>query len=162
MLVARAPRALTRRRPWSRPSILTSSSSSPLVASRPSSSSTAAPGTVPPIVGTAPDMPRHLVLHTPHPTATWPSHLDSTSPLYRALAQRWAKHPQLSKLGFAISDAGKGPVAQPWDPKRAKFDEPPPQEGALEESVGSLARTRSHVDACRRRARVTKLDQVTD
>lgn len=107
-------------------------------------------------------MPRHLVLHTPHPTATWPSHLDSTSPLYRSLAQRWAKHPQLSKLGFAVSDAGKGPVAQPWDPKRAKFDEPPPQEGALEESVGSLARTRSHVDACRRRAHMAQLDQVTD
>ncbi|GAA5890681.1 hypothetical protein JCM8208_004960 [Rhodotorula glutinis] len=138
MLVARATRTFNQRRPWSRPSILASrSSSSPLAHSRPSSSSSTAPGTVPPIVGTAPDMHRHLVLHTPHPTATWPSHLDSISPLYRTLAQRWAKHPQLSKLGFAVSDAGNGPVAQPWDPNRGKFDEPPTQQGAPEESYSA-------------------------
>ncbi|GAA5924077.1 hypothetical protein JCM3775_005589 [Rhodotorula graminis] len=136
MLVARAPRTLAHRAPRLRPSIL-ASPSSPSSHSRPSSTSAPAPATVPPIVGTAPDMPRHLVLHTPHPTASWPSHLDSTSTLYRTLAQRWAHHPKLSKLGFAVSDAGKGPVDQPWDPSRGKFDVPPPPEGAPEESYSA-------------------------
>ncbi|BGP40817.1 hypothetical protein JCM10450v2_004820 [Rhodotorula kratochvilovae] len=76
-------------------------------------------------------MPRHLLIHAPHPSATWPSHLDSTSPLYRTLADRWGKHPELSKLGFGMTDAGTGPVGQEWDPQRSKLDKP--DEGAAEE-----------------------------
>ncbi|GAA6048485.1 hypothetical protein JCM3770_003781 [Rhodotorula araucariae] len=86
---------------------------------------------VPPVVGSAPQMPRHLLIHAPHPTNTWPSHLDSTSPLYRALAQRWATHPELSKLGFGVTDAGTGPIDVAWDPKRSKLDKP--DDGPAEE-----------------------------
>ncbi|BGP25330.1 ferredoxin [Rhodotorula toruloides] len=78
----------------------------------------------PPVIGSAPQYPRHLVIHTPHPTSTWPSHLESVSHLYRELGQRWAKHPELSKLGFGMSDGGTGPVEEQWDSRKSKFDEP--------------------------------------
>ncbi|TNY21038.1 Sucrase/ferredoxin-like-domain-containing protein [Rhodotorula diobovata] len=85
----------------------------------------------PAVVGTAPDMQRHLLIHTPHRATSWPSHLDSVSPLYRALAHRWANNPKLADIAFNFTDAGTGQVEQEWDPTRGKFEEPPadaPQE----------------------------------
>lgn len=76
-------------------------------------------------------MQRHLLIHTPHRATSWPSHLDSVSPLYRALAHRWANNPKLADIAFNFTDAGTGQVEQEWDPTRGKFEEPPadaPQE----------------------------------
>ncbi|GAA6032585.1 hypothetical protein JCM8097_004828 [Rhodosporidiobolus ruineniae] len=87
-----------------------------------SSSSSSSP---PPVIGSAPSMPRHLLIHTPHPVPTWPSHLNAVSPLYAGLGERWAKHPELSRLGFNFTDAGKGEAREAWDPTRSKFEKPP-------------------------------------
>ncbi|BGP16906.1 hypothetical protein JCM10213v2_004914 [Rhodosporidiobolus nylandii] len=76
-------------------------------------------------------MPRHLLIHTPHPSSTWPSHLESTSRLYREVGKQWAKDDKLSKIGFNMTDGGQGTVEQEWDPSRPKFEEPP--EGGAEE-----------------------------
>ncbi|GAA5891716.1 hypothetical protein JCM6882_006179 [Rhodosporidiobolus microsporus] len=88
---------------------------------------------IPPVVGSGGTYPRHLLLHTPHPASTWPSHLDSTSALYREMNKRWAKHPELSRIGFNFTDAGAGEVmaGQEWDAGRNKFEQPP--EGQEEE-----------------------------
>ncbi|KAI5480173.1 ferredoxin [Pseudohyphozyma bogoriensis] len=59
------------------------------------------------LVGSAPFYTRHLVIHTPHPPSTWPSRIESASPLYVGLAERWGRHEELSKVGFAFSDGGK-------------------------------------------------------
>lgn len=98
-----------------------------------SSSSSAAAPPIPPVVATAPELTRHLLIHTPHPSATWPSHLSAVSPLYQALAE--LKDPALKGFGFNYTDAGNGDVAegQEWDPRAGKFDAP--KEGQLEEFV---------------------------
>ncbi|GAA5854128.1 hypothetical protein JCM8547_008239 [Rhodosporidiobolus lusitaniae] len=98
-----------------------------------SSSSTSSPSSIPPVVGTAPSSPRHLLIHTPHPDSTWPSHLDSVSPLYRTLGQRWAKSDskELRELGFNFTDAGKGAERKEWDKEIGRFERP--EEGGEEE-----------------------------
>lgn len=95
-----------------------------------------ASSSIPPVIGSAPQYPRHLVIHTPHPTSTWPSHLESVSRLYRELGQRWGKHPELSKLGFGMSEGGSGSVEQRWDSTRSKFDAPAEPDAGKEECVG--------------------------
>jgi hypothetical protein len=83
------------------------------------------PASAPGVVGSAPELSRHLLIHTPHPTATWPSHLHATSPLAKLLQDKWQTQPELAKLGFNFTDGGQGTVAQAWDPSRTKFDDPP-------------------------------------
>ncbi|GAA5863910.1 hypothetical protein JCM3774_004415 [Rhodotorula dairenensis] len=78
----------------------------------------------PAVVGSAPELSRHLLIHTPHPTATWPSHLHAASPLAKHLQDRWQERPELAKLGFNFTDGGQGSPVQAWDPTRTKFDEP--------------------------------------
>lgn len=85
---------------------------------------------MPAVVGTAPVMDRHLILHVNHEASTWPSHLESTSELYRELGKRTSK--KLKGLGFNVSDAAmsvqgtrRGQVS--WDPARSRFE--PPMEG---------------------------------
>lgn len=90
-------------------------------AAAPPESAASAPG----VVGSAPELSRHLLIHTPHPTATWPSHLHATSPLAKLLQEKWQARPDLARLGFNFTDGGHGTVAQAWDPTRTKFDEPP-------------------------------------
>ncbi|GAA5987959.1 hypothetical protein JCM10908_007290 [Rhodotorula pacifica] len=89
-------------------------------------------GSVPAVVGSAPELSRHLLIHTPHPTSTWPSHLHATSPLAKHLHDRWQANPQLAKIGFNFTDGGDMKVTQAWDPSRTKFDEPP-ADAAVEE-----------------------------
>lgn len=89
-------------------------------AAAPLKGTASAPG----VVGSAPELSRHLLIHTPHPTATWPSHLHATSPLAKLLQDKWQAQPELAKLGFNFTDGGHGTVAQAWDPTRTKFDEP--------------------------------------
>ncbi|BGP32809.1 hypothetical protein JCM10296v2_004593 [Rhodotorula toruloides] len=96
-----------------------------------------ASSSTPPVIGSAPQYPRHLVIHTPHPTSTWPSHLESVSRLYRELGRRWAKHPELSKLGFGMSDGGSGPVEALWEPAKSKFDEPGESHAGNEEQYSA-------------------------
>ncbi|CEQ41980.1 SPOSA6832_03762 [Sporobolomyces salmonicolor] len=97
------------------------------LSSTPSRPSTASSSSTPPLIGSAPYYPRHLVIHTPHPSSSWPSHLESTSRLYKELGKRWAGHPELSKLGFGVTDGGKATEEKgaEWSPERTKFDEPP-------------------------------------
>ncbi|GJN91172.1 hypothetical protein Rhopal_004190-T1 [Rhodotorula paludigena] len=92
------------------------------------SASLAAP---PPVIGSGPAYPRHLLIHANQPATRWPSHLEAVSPLYRQLGKRFAAHPDLAKLGFSFTDAGNWPVEEQWDAARTKFDEP--REGGGEE-----------------------------
>lgn len=91
--------------------------------------STATVSPPPPLVGSAPEYPRHLIIHASQQATDWPSHLESTSQLYKELGARWAKHPELKKLGFGLSDAGTRQQhtekAERWDRNRARFEEPP-------------------------------------
>lgn len=79
----------------------------------------------PAVVGSAPELSRHLLIHTPHPTSTWPSHLHASSPLAKHLQDIWQARPELAKLGFNFTDGGQGTAVQSWDPTRTKFDVPP-------------------------------------
>ncbi|GAA6007049.1 uncharacterized protein JCM10292_003441 [Rhodotorula paludigena] len=85
----------------------------------------------PPVIGSGPAYPRHLLIHANQPATSWPSHLEAVSPLYRQLGKRFAAHPGLAKLGFSFTDAGSEPVEEQWDVTRSKFDEP--REGGREE-----------------------------
>lgn len=89
----------------------------------------------PPVIGSGPAYPRHLLIHANQPATSWPSHLEAVSPLYRQLGKRFAAHPGLAKLGFSFTDAGNEPVEKQWDATRSKFDEP--REGGGEECVRS-------------------------
>ncbi|GAA5826601.1 hypothetical protein JCM5353_008924 [Sporobolomyces roseus] len=80
---------------------------------------------IPPLIGTAPYYPRHLIIHTPHPSKTWPSHLESTSELYETLSKRWNKLQGLKDLGFAFSESMTlGKAEKEWDPNRNRFQSP--------------------------------------
>lgn len=74
------------------------------------------PISVPATLGTAPAYSRHLLLRTPHPSSSWPARFESVSPLYKALGERWGKHPELKKLGFSFADGGLGEGTEKWDP----------------------------------------------
>ncbi|GAA5935241.1 uncharacterized protein JCM15063_000979 [Sporobolomyces koalae] len=94
---------------------------------------------VPAVIGSAPEYSRHLVIHSAHPASTWPSHLESTSPLFRELARRWTTASDgtpapLRSLGFTFSEDLKSEhaVRQPWDPSRSKFDQLPSKKGEQE------------------------------
>ena len=97
----------------------------------------------PPVVGTAPSLKRHLILHTPHASDTWPSHLETESSLYRALGERSQKlagggsgstNCVLGQgWGFTLSDAavmakeqgikdGGTRGIRRWDSRRSRFD----------------------------------------
>lgn len=94
-------------------------------------SSTTSP---PPLVGTAPAYARHLILHgPPNSHSSWPSHLESVSPLLKQLGARWGKHPELRKLGFTFAEGKVGTkvVGGAWGKTSGRFKEP--QEGAEEE-----------------------------
>ncbi|SCV69842.1 BQ2448_1236 [Microbotryum intermedium] len=113
-----------------RRSTSSSSTSSPSSSSSAADKTAANTTTIPALIGSAPQLKRHLVIHTHHDASTWPSHLESTSALYKQLGQRWAKLPQLSKLGFGMSDLGsrkgKGAMDQVgrWDRTTNRFEEP--------------------------------------
>ncbi|ORY89767.1 Sucrase/ferredoxin-like-domain-containing protein [Leucosporidium creatinivorum] len=97
--------------------------------------STPSSSSLPPLVGTAPEYKRHLILHVNQEAKDWPSHLDSTSKLYKELGERFGKHPVLSKSGFGVSDAGtrqQGEKPEKWDSSRPRFEEP--VEGKEQES----------------------------
>lgn len=93
----------------------------------------------PPVVGTAPSLKRHLILHTPHASDTWPSHLETESSLYRALGERSHKltgggtdRVMGQGWGFTFSDAAATNEEDPkdhgtrgmrrWDSRRSRFD----------------------------------------
>jgi hypothetical protein len=89
---------------------------------------------LPALVGTAPEYQRHLILHAPQLVRDFPSHLESTSKLYKELGARFSKHPVLSKSGFGMSEAGtreQGEQPEKWDSSRSRFEEP--AEGQEEE-----------------------------
>ncbi|GAA5977944.1 hypothetical protein JCM11641_004340 [Rhodosporidiobolus odoratus] len=86
-------------------------------------SSTSSDSSIPAVIGTAPQMQRHLLVHTPQSADSWPSHLDSASSLYRQLGNLWSTNPDLQHIGFNFTDAGAG-KAQPWDKNRTKFEKP--------------------------------------
>ncbi|GAA6006974.1 hypothetical protein JCM11491_001460 [Sporobolomyces phaffii] len=93
-------------------------------------SSSAASIGPPPLIGSAPHYPRHLVIHTPHLSRTWPSHLESVSFLYKHLGTRWTQspHAQLKQLGFGVSEGVETrETGATWDPERSKFETPPPE-----------------------------------
>lgn len=74
----------------------------------------ATPLAAPPLTGSAPFYHHQLILHTPHSHLAWPSHLETVSPLYRALGERWGMTGKLAgRVGFAFTDAamGKAPAA---------------------------------------------------
>ncbi|GAA5836606.1 hypothetical protein JCM11251_002675 [Rhodosporidiobolus azoricus] len=102
--------------------------SSSSISTLPSSSSP-----VPPLIGSGGAYPRHVLIHSPHPASTWPAHIGSTSKLFAEIGKRWAKHPDLSKVGYNFTDAGEGEVkeGEQWDITRNKFEQPP--EGGPEE-----------------------------
>ena len=82
---------------------------------------------IPPLIGSAPYYTRHLVIHTPHSSKTWPSHLESTSQLYSHLSKRWSKLQGFKELGFAFSEEGGDlgdKVEKEWDPMRNRFESP--------------------------------------
>lgn len=83
----------------------------------------AGPVPTPELCGSAPALARHLILNTPHSRTTWPSHLESVSPLYRKLATRWGKPVGLD-LGFAFTDAGLADATTEWDPQQSRFESP--------------------------------------
>lgn len=84
---------------------------------------------IPPLIGSAPSYPRHLVIHTPQRSTAWPSHLESVSPLYKHLGEQWSKSSEtrLKELGFGVSEGGDKATGQSevWDPSKSKFDQPP-------------------------------------
>ncbi|GAA5871484.1 hypothetical protein JCM16303_000768 [Sporobolomyces ruberrimus] len=84
---------------------------------------------IPPLIGSAPSYPRHLVIHTPQRSTAWPSHLESVSPLYKHLGEKWSKSSEtrLKELGFGVSEGGDKATGQSevWDPSKSKFDQPP-------------------------------------
>lgn len=94
-------------------------------APRAAAASAAPPQAPPAVIGSAPELQRHLLIHTPHPTSTWPSHLEAASRLARHLQEKWQANPTaLAKSGFNFTDGGRGEPAQAWDPERSKFDKP--------------------------------------
>lgn len=88
---------------------------------------------MPAVVGTAPVMTRHLILHSNHEPKTWPSHLESTSEVYKELGKRASGGQQLAGLGFNLSDAGVTGASRTgdsarrvdWDRSRSRFEDPP-------------------------------------
>lgn len=80
------------------------------------------------LCGSAPSLTRHLVLNTSHSHLTWPSHIESVSPLYRELGARWGMKSGFSDLGFAFTDAGfaqgGGAGEKEWDPETPRVETP--------------------------------------
>lgn len=106
---------------------LSSAARSSLRIARPCSRALSTPSSLPPLVGTAPEYQRHLMLHCNQEVRDFPSHLESTSKLYKELGKRFSKHPVLSKSGFGVSDAGtrqQGEKPENWDSSRPRFEEP--------------------------------------
>lgn len=93
------------------------------------SSSSSSASAVPKVIGSAPTYSRHLVIHTTHPSATWPSHLESVSPLYKELGKRWSQDERFKTVGFGFSEGGPTPAEdqdslERWDSTRSKFEAP--------------------------------------
>ncbi|GAA5905883.1 uncharacterized protein JCM6883_002483 [Sporobolomyces salmoneus] len=98
------------------------------------SSSSSSASQIPLVIASAPTYSRHLVIHTPHPASTWPSHLESISPLYRELGKRWSKDERFKDVGFGVSEGGNRNVdtrTEEWDKRKSKFEAP--KEGETEE-----------------------------
>ncbi|GAA5992054.1 hypothetical protein JCM5350_000556 [Sporobolomyces pararoseus] len=102
-----------------------------------SSASSPSSFTIPRLIGSAPEYSRHLVIHTPHASNTWPSHLESVSPLYRELGKRFGSEARYKGMGFGMSEGGPlrqdGSEVEKWDPNRSKFDSPETKESSQEE-----------------------------
>ncbi|GAA5962766.1 hypothetical protein JCM3765_001507 [Sporobolomyces pararoseus] len=102
-----------------------------------SSSSSPSSSSIPRLIGSAPEYSRHLVIHTPHASSTWPSHLESVSPLYKELGKRFGTEARYKGVGFGMSEGGSlrtdGSEVEKWDPKRSKFDSPDSKESSQEE-----------------------------
>lgn len=77
------------------------------------------------LAATAPVSARHLVIHMPNPASTWPSHIESVSPLYRAM-RGWKRDEDLRGVTYTISDGARGMAKQsvPWNPQQGRLDEP--------------------------------------
>lgn len=78
------------------------------------------------LCGSAPNYDRHVVV-LGQPSAGWPSHLESVSPLARAMSG-WFRKPGLEKVGVTFGERDEsGRLAEGeerWDNKRSKFMEP--------------------------------------
>lgn len=98
----------------------------------------AAPYDPSPLPGTAPEYEAHLVLHPARyrrPDTTWPSHLDSVSPLVSELSSRARAGGSLAGFGISVSEGENDlPEAHPpWDAHRDKAMRAPPNQAAEDE-----------------------------
>jgi hypothetical protein len=64
---------------------------------------------LPPLIGTAPQYTRHLILYTQHTVETWPSHIESVSPLLTALSAL-----KMTKLGITMAEDPKS-IGTSWN-----------------------------------------------
>ena len=65
---------------------------------------------LPPLLGTAPQYTRHLILYTQHTVETWPSHIESVSPLLKALSNKV----RTTKLGITMAEDPKS-IGTSWN-----------------------------------------------
>lgn len=102
----------------------------------------AAPFDLSPLPGTAPEYKTHLILlpkQYPRPDVTWPSHIDSTCPIYSELASRVRTGGSLEGYGLNFATAEMSNTThladdmQPWDPYRASTMRMPPNQAAEDE-----------------------------
>ena len=78
------------------------------------------------LCGSAPNYDRHLIV-LGQPSSSWPSHLESVSPLAKAMGE-WFRKPGLGKVGVTFGErdeSGRLEEAEVgWDSKQSKFMEP--------------------------------------
>ena len=91
-----------------------------------------------PLPGSAPEYKAHIVLvpaQYARESMTWPSHMESVSPLFSELSSRAKKGGSLDGYAISLSEGDASlPEAQPaWDPHRDKAMRPPPSQVAEDE-----------------------------
>ena len=93
-----------------------------------------------PLAGTAPSYQVHLVVHPHHtsrPASTWPSHLESVSPLMSELDSRSKKGASLEGFGISFSEGSlrsdTSASGAEWDPTTSRMMRPVPNSAAEDE-----------------------------
>jgi len=106
-----------------------------LVHHTPSLRRSVATSEIPPLIGTAPQHKRHLIISTPVPAKDWPSRLETVSPLAAELNLRWPSK-AIQGLGHSFAEATHthepSTEGQSWQPTSGE-----------EESVVSLENERT-------------------
>ncbi|KAJ1017844.1 hypothetical protein NDA16_005160 [Ustilago loliicola] len=102
-----------------------------------------APYTTLPLAGTSPSYQVHLVVHpydTTRPAETWPSHLESVSPLISELKSRAGKGGSLEGYGISFSSGDARSISptpssehKPWDPTTSRMMRAVPNSAAEDE-----------------------------